>query len=84
MCRYQDVSLIQQIQQAQEAVQDYPKFLEDHTRQLNDLLNALRLIEEEKELQTAGMIEQLAKVLEISEELQGFLGEMALSSMFTP
>jgi predicted PurR-regulated permease PerM len=77
MRRYQDVSLIQQIQQAQEAVQGYPKFLEDHTRQLNDLLNALRLIEEEKELQTAGMVEQLAKVLEISEELQGFLGEMA-------
>jgi hypothetical protein len=50
-------------------VQGYPKFLEDHTRQLNDLLNALRLIEEEKELQTAGMVEQLAKVLEISQEL---------------
>ena len=55
----------------------YPKLLEDHTGQLNDLLNTLRLIEEEKELQTAGVVEQLAKVLEISQELQGFLGKIA-------
>jgi hypothetical protein len=58
-------------------VRGYPKLLEDHTRQLNDLLSTLRLIEEEKELQTAGVVEQLAKVLEISQELQGFLGKMA-------
>jgi hypothetical protein len=58
-------------------VRGYPKLLEDHTGQLNDLLNTLRLIEEEKELQTASVVEQLAKVLEISQELQDFLGKLA-------
>jgi len=59
-------------------VRGYPKLLEDHTGQFNDLLNTLRLIEEEKELQTGGVVEQLAKVLEISQELQGFLGKVAI------
>ena len=73
----QAISLIQQIQQARETVRGYPKLLEDHTGQFNDLLNTLRLIEEEKELQTAGVVEQLVKVLEISQELQGFLEKVA-------
>jgi hypothetical protein len=56
-----------------------PEAPQDHSGQLNDLLNTLRLIEEEEELQTASVVEQLTKVLEISQEtrLSGENGYMA-------
>ena len=51
--------------------------LEDHGEQLDALFNTLRLIEEDKGLQTARVIEQVAKVHKIAQELEDFLGEMA-------
>lgn len=54
-------------------MRDGPKLLEDHFKQLKDLMSIVRLVEEEKVLQTAEIGEQLIRVQEIAQELQKYL-----------
>ena len=60
-------------------MRDAPKLLEEHRKQLEIMANTASLIEAEKELQTAGIGEQLIRVEEISRELHDFLESMCRS-----
>ena len=60
-------------------MRDAPKLLEEYRKQLEIMVTTARLIEAEKELQTAGIGEQLIRVEEISRELHDFLESMGRS-----
>jgi hypothetical protein len=73
----QVISLIQGIQRVRETVHRYPKLLEDQFRQLDDLCHTLELVEQEKELQTASVVDQVTRMHEIPQELHAFPDETA-------
>lgn len=72
----QTISLIKEIQQARETVRDYPKIIEDYSKQLDDLHRTLTLVEQEKELRTSSIIEQVATLHSLVQELEVFLGQL--------
>jgi hypothetical protein len=72
----QAITLIQEIQQARETVSGYPKLIHDYSKQLNDLRRTLALVQQEKELQTSGVVEQVATVHSLAQELEAFLEQM--------
>lgn len=73
----QVMSLIQEIQHVRETIHHYPKLFEDQFKQLDDLCHTLELVEQEKELQTASVVDQVTRMREISQELHAFLDEIA-------
>ena len=60
-------------------MRDGPKLLEEYRKQLETMVTTARLVEAEKELQTAEIGEQLRRVEEISRELHDFLESMGRS-----
>ena len=71
--------LWQQVNQARQNVRDGPKLLEEYRKQLETMVTTARLVEAEKELQTAEIGEQLVRVEEISRELHDFLESLGRS-----
>ena len=59
-------------------MRDGPKLLEEYQKQLETLANTARLVEAEKELQTAEIGAQLIRVEEIAQELYEFLESMSV------
>ena len=71
--------LWQQVNQARQNVQDAPKLLDEYRNQFATVVDTARLVEAEKDLQTAEIGEQLIRVKAISQELNDFLESMRSS-----
>src|SRR5277367_4721968 len=56
-------------------VHRYPKLFDDQFKQLDDLCHTLESVEQEKELQTASVVDQVTRMHEISQELHAFPDE---------
>ena len=75
----QAILLWQQVNQARENVRDAPKLLDEYRKQLTTMMDTARLVETEKDLQTAEIGEQLIRIGAILQELNDFLKSMSSS-----
>jgi hypothetical protein len=73
----QAISLGQQIYRAREGVRGAPKLLSDQSKQLQDLLSTIELIQNEEELQTTEIGDLLLRVHELAKEFQRALEAIA-------
>lgn len=64
------LSIVERIQEIRDRVRGASKAINDHVQQLNDLTITLRLVEQEKELQTLNVSQQLSSVHGTLKELK--------------
>ncbi|KAF1955559.1 hypothetical protein CC80DRAFT_493040 [Byssothecium circinans] len=73
----QAITIIQKIYDAREKVHGASNRLDGHEDQLENLLSTLRLVQDEAELQTPAIQEQIQVIVELGKELQGQLDAFA-------
>jgi hypothetical protein len=69
----QTITIVQTIRTATRQVRETGIIINDSNSQLDNLLSTLNLVQNEKELQTLAIAEQLSSISSISGELQAFL-----------
>lgn len=74
----QAITIVQKIQDARERVRGAINRLDERKGQLDNLLNLLRLVENEPELQTPPVKEQVQKIISLGNELQCQLDALAV------
>lgn len=78
------ITLVRQVQKAQESVNGTSKTLDNITRQLSTLVSTLSLVKEQDRLQTASVGQQLQTIIEIAEELKAFFNKTKAGQQRTP
>jgi len=73
----QTISLVQHISEARDTLRGYPKLLSNYQGCLANIQDTLRLVEEERRLQTASVTGQVQNLRSISQELHGYLQNVA-------
>jgi hypothetical protein len=73
----QAITIFQKIQEARAKVHSAPDRVDRYKDQLDSLLGTLRLVQDERELQTPAVKEQLEVVIETGKELKDTLDDLA-------